>query len=281
MISFQQQILSFPSPFARALSTDKYSKGNSQFSVTQLLSPPQRTFLKLRHHEINSPYGGMMALLGTAIHNILEQNVRPELGERAEERLFTEFIGVKVSGQIDFYENATIMDYKVTGGIQEAAKREHYLQVQMNGLLARRNGWEVNNVGVMYFQRDWKQLQSLNNPGYPKTPFKSFVHPFEEEEALEAFQTTVSDHLAASLGKPRDCSKSEKWQKPDTYAVMKPGASRASRVYDSLSEAEDALKAGQIIQTRSSERTYCEHFCGLKHCCPQYRRESQAPPSEA
>jgi hypothetical protein len=273
MNDYQASLASFPSPFARALQKDHYTKGNSQFSVTQLLSPPQRTFLRMNHEEIKTPYGGMMALLGTAIHNILEANVDESLGERKEVRLHTEILGCKVSGQLDFYEPGAVHDYKCVGGVQEAAKKEHYLQVQMNGYLAKVNGWHVQNVGVMYFQRDWKQLQSLNNPAYPKTPFKSFVHPYEEQEAIDIFHQTVSDHLAATQGKPRPCTQEEKWQKPDTYAIMKVGGSRASKVCDSLAEAESLKKAGQYIQTRRAESTYCEHFCGFKHACPQYKRE--------
>ncbi len=43
-----------PAPFIRALKADTYDNGGSDFSVTGLLSPPQRTFLALDNKEESS-----------------------------------------------------------------------------------------------------------------------------------------------------------------------------------------------------------------------------------
>ena len=272
----KKELVSFPSPFIRAIQNDKYTKGHSKFSVTQLISPPYRTFLKLTNEEIRSPYGSFMALLGTAVHNILEENVDLSAGEMAEVRMFKDFnvVGTQltISGQIDFYEPFTVYDYKITGGVQDEMKPEHYRQVQMNAYLATQNGIKVYNVAVVYVQRDWSYMQSTLNPAYPKTPFKVFVHPYNEMEAIEDFQISIGDHLAASLGNPRPCTDSEMWAKPDTFALMKPGAKRASKVCASYAEAEDLKSSGQFIQTRKGERTFCSMFCGLGHVCPIYQK---------
>jgi hypothetical protein len=55
---------------------------------------------------------------------------------------------------------------------------------------------------------------------------------------------------------------------------MKPDAKRASKVCGSLAEAEAEKKPGQIIQVRKGERTFCDMFCGFKHVCQQFKRES-------
>lgn len=277
MNDFKQDLASFPSPFIRAIKDDAYTKGESQFSVTQLLSPPQRTWLATKMQREESPYGQFHSLLGKAMHYILETYADANNGELSEQRMHAEIMGIKVSGQLDFHENKTIFDYKLTGGIQEKAKPEHYLQVQMNGYLAELNGLEVEHVAVLYIQRDWSYLQSTFNPAYPKTPFKIFLHPYEPQEAIEAFGTTVADHLKASLGQPRECTPTEQWAKSDTFALMKPDAKRASKVCLSMEEALKEQKPGQIIQVRKGEKTYCNSFCGFKEICPQFARENHNP----
>ena len=265
---------SFPSPFLRALKDDKYSKGESDFSCTQILGPPQRTWLATMHERDESPYGSFMALLGTAVHNILEEYCHEDEGEMAEERYFIKVQGHVLSGQLDFYENKTVFDYKVYGGEIEEAKPDHILQVQVNGRLAELNGIEVHSVAIVYVLRDWSYMRSRVNPKYAQTPFKIFVFPYNGELAEKTIQERVALHIEAIKGSPHLCTADEQWRKPDTWAVKKPDAKRASRVYESLEEAESNLKAGQIIETRKGEAVFCRFFCGFAAHCPQHIRET-------
>jgi hypothetical protein len=280
MKDISRELHSFPSPFARAIMKDHYDGGTSMFSVTTLISPPQRTWLKTQGEEMRSPYGSFAAMLGTAMHHIIEQNIDEEAGEIAERRLYTtievEGNSISVSGQIDHWENNTLSDYKLTGGVQDKMKDAHYLQVQMNGLLAERNGIPVDHVSVIYVQKDWSQLRSTFDPNYPQTPFKVHVHSFDRELAVQTFQTTTTDHWNAKQGNPRPCTPDEQWRKETTYALMKPDAKRASKVCDTRGEAEELLKPGQIIVERPGEATYCLHFCGFSHLCPQFKREQMS-----
>ena len=273
-----KQIQSLPAPFARALAADEYSKGASDYTVTQLVSPPQRTWLSSNSEEVRDEYASFMALLGTAIHSILEKYSRPEQGELAEIRNYAKIKvlnqEVTISGQMDYWADNCLYDYKATGGVQEKAKDEHYKQVQMNAWLAIQNGISCEYVGVVYFQRDWKYMQSKVDPSYPKTPIKVFVHPYDAEYAEKLINQTVLEHHSAALGSPRECSKEEQWAKDDTFAVKKPDAKRARRVYDSMAEAEEDLKSGEIIERRAGEKTFCNSFCGFAHCCPQFKKES-------
>jgi hypothetical protein len=275
---FKRQLVSFPTPLMRAILRNDYDRGDSQFSVTQLISAPQRTWLAGKGEKQETPYGAFHAMLGTAIHAVLEKNVDEESGEIAERRLYHDFsIGggfVRVSGQIDFYENKVIFDYKFTGGVQDDMKPEHYKQVQMNGRLAELNGIIIENVAVVYIQRDWSFMQSQVNPNYPQSPFKIFIKDYDQKLASELFAATVADHLMAAQGNPRACTPDEQWAKPDTFALMKPGAKRASKVCYSMAEAEAEKKPGQFIQTRKGERTFCSSFCGYSHLCPQFLREN-------
>ena len=188
--------------------------------------------------------------------------------------MFAEMHGVTVSGQLDFWENQTLFDYKSTRGVQEKMKDDHYKQVNMNAYLASLNGIQTQNVGVVYIQMDWSYMQSTLNPLYPQSPFKIFVHPYDEQLAIDTLDRAIPEHIAALDGKPRPCTREEKWQKDDTYALMKPGAKRASKVCDTRREAEENLKPGQFIQERPGARTFCEMFCGYSHVCGQFKQES-------
>lgn len=275
MINIVQQLTSFPSPFMRAITRDRYSKGDSQFSCTQLINAPKRTWLATKGEKVETPYSSFAALLGTAIHAVLEDNVDPSCGEVAEQRMFYDFpinnTTVRISGQIDFYENRTVFDYKFIGGTQAEMKTDHHKQVQINGLLSEFNGLEVEHVAIAYLQRDWSYMQSTVNPLYPKTPFKIFVTPFDRQFAAKTLSTCVKDHQDALDGNPRDCTDEEMWAKPDSFALMKPGAKRASKLCATMAEAEQEKKPGQFIQVRKGERTFCASFCGFGHICEQYQ----------
>jgi hypothetical protein len=273
---FKRQLQSFPSPFMRAMQNNAYTKGNSQFSVTQLIGPPQRTWLGIDHQKVETPYSSFAAFLGTAMHAVLEANVDPSQGEVAEERMHALLCDAKISGQFDHLEKRCLYDYKTTRGSQDVMKPDHRTQVHANAYLAILNGYEVEHVAVAYIQMDWSYMQSTLNPNYPQSPFKIFVEDYDAKLAEDFFNRAIPEHLAALAGQPRECTRDEKWQKSDSFALMKPGAKRASKVCATRAEAEELLKPGQFIQERPGERTFCQMFCGMKDHCPQFARENAA-----
>jgi len=270
-------IESFPLPLQRALTNDVYNKGDCDFSVTQLIGPPQKTYLKqnLNEEEVVHPYNHIYSMLGTAVHNILENNADPEAGETAEVRLYMDIHGHRVSGQIDLHmkDEKFVNDWKFTGGHQTEMKVDHHKQAQMNGLLAQENGYEVEVVGITYIQRDWSIMRAHSDPNYPQSPINTIVVDYDREFAIAEFSRSVLEHSAALKGSPRPCTKDEKWQSETSYALMKAGGKRASKVCATREEAETLRKPDQIIEEREQVATYCEYFCGLRHVCPQYKRE--------
>jgi hypothetical protein len=280
MKQLAKRIESLPDPLMRALTNSKYDAGDTDFSVTTLISPPQRTYLATIGEKVENVYSSFHALLGSGVHAIIEGNVDEAAGEIAEKRYFMQRQGYNISGQVDYYKDGVITDWKITGGIQEDIKLEHYQQVQMNGYLAEENGLKVELVSVVYYQRDWRYMLSQFQPDYPKSPITVFVAPYDRALAESLFELKIKEHADAFNGNPRNCTEDEKWQKPPTFAVMKPGAQRASRVFDSLADAEKYQKDGQIIQVRKAERTFCQEFCGMKHLCKQFERESMNSSNE-
>jgi hypothetical protein len=274
-----KELMSLPTPFLRLLLDNRYDKGDSEFSTTQLISPPQRTWIKAQgHEEVFSIISSYYAVLGTILHRVIEDYALPEEGEFAEQRIHTTIQDRKVSGCIDLYETdtRTVSDWKFVGGVQTEIKDEHLKQLQINGYLAELHGWTVNHVGIVYFQRDWKTLQALVDHTYPKSGIKPIIVDYDREHGIHLLETTVKEHIDAKNGNPRECTLSEKWQDPPTYAILKNGGKRAINggLCSTLAEAHEKMKPGHFIQHRPAQRTFCEFFCKLKHACPQYKRES-------
>jgi len=102
-----------------ALATrDYYSKGKSDYSVTEIISPPRIQRLRRKHfEEIEQDVSDMLwMLLGTALHVVAE---RSEVsGHTNEERLSAGIDGIILSGAIDLQKDEadgiTITDYKFT-----------------------------------------------------------------------------------------------------------------------------------------------------------------------
>ena len=69
-----------PETIHRVVLKDPYSKGEADFSVTELIDSPQIAYLKAKHDdEVTEDLSDLvMSILGTAIHHILEQGAGPD-----------------------------------------------------------------------------------------------------------------------------------------------------------------------------------------------------------
>jgi len=107
-----------PEPLVTLASKEYYSKGASQYSVTEIMSPPKIKRLREQYNDqIKQDVADMLwNLLGSALHVVMERGVTD--GWTMEERLYKEVDGVTVSGAIDIQqetpEGVVIIDYKFT-----------------------------------------------------------------------------------------------------------------------------------------------------------------------
>lgn len=286
----------------RAISHDSYDRGESDLSTTQILSPPQASYLRKVHGPgEGSIYKNFMSMIGTGIHKALEMAACGD--EIAEHRFYhTWDIGVlneldgsknegttkwTLGGQMDWaFENLTV-DFKVTttasyeikdGGIKE----EHYYQQNINAWLANHddldliNGIWITKGAVLYWFRDWSY--SLAKQGrHPEKPY--MYHEFDILPADEIEQDIIlprmREHAQALAGNPRPCTADERWQKEDSWAVIKFGANRAYRTFPSEWKARacaDKMKKPDdyMIEYRPGECVRCSEWC-LGSVCPQYQ----------
>lgn len=282
-----------PDTFINVIQRPSYSRGNSEISVTEILSPPQLVLLRRRHAddiEIDAA-DQVWSLFGSAVHNILQHG--KDEHHVVEERLFTTFESWRISGAIDLQTfqpdgSVVISDYKVTSAWSvQQEKTEWVDQLNMYAWLVERvKGHPVTALQIIGIVRDWNRREAANKESYPQAPIVTIDIPLWDFEARERF---VADRLALHneanfsvvSGSMPECTPEEMWERPTTYAVMKEGGKRARKVFEVKQEAEAFMadqKGAHFIETREGGRTRCDSFCQVAPFCQQYQsyKESQS-----
>ncbi len=262
----------------------KYEDG--KYSVTSLIKPPQIYQLEKRYQDKieRDVSDGLWMLLGSSVHYILEK-AKPENALK-EERLEVEIEGIKIVGKPDLYtSNETIEDYKVTSCYSFLLGEKPEWTAQLNiyaYLYSEGYGFPVKKAFIHAILRDWMQSKGLQDEDYPKCPFiTSEIEVWSLDRSKDYIKTRIEWHLTNEKfedGMLTDCSQSEKWSRPTTWAVKKKGNKRASRVFDNKQDAEEMVFdfKGNIpleLEERSGEDVRCERFCNAKNFCHQYKRE--------
>ena len=277
-----------------ALATrDYYSKGKSDYSVTEIISPPRIQRLRRTHfEEIEQDVSDMLwMLLGTALHVVAERS--EVLGHTNEERLSAGINGIILSGAIDLQKDdedgVTITDYKFTSAWALMNDKPEWEQQQniYKYLVERVKKKPVKGLKICALIRDWSRRDAQNKPDYPQAPIQVIDIPMWTFDRTEAFiKERVEMHrdskVSADWGDELPlCSDEERWLRPTTYAVKKDGRKTAIRVFDTQDEADALLKEMPekdkgFIEIRKGEAVRCTgNFCGVSQWCSQFQNETK------
>jgi hypothetical protein len=267
--------LELPQPIVDAVRADEYSRGDSDMSVTQLLKPPRITALEAAHaDEIEEDVSDrIFSLLGQCMHTVLERADKTGVCER---RLSVEIEGIKVSGQMDRYEDGTLSDYKLVTAYKFKAPgvpEEYAAQVNCYAHLLRANGHPVKRLEIVGILRDWSKLEAQRDPEYPQRQVVVREVPMWSEAATEKYlRERVILHRQARVKLPL-CSDAERWAKDPTWAVMKEGGKRAVRVYSVEKEAQAhaASATGLHVVFRPGVSVRCGNYCSVAKHCEQHQ----------
>lgn len=266
-----------PDLLAWALEHDNYSKDGADFTTTEILKPPQMTYLAQKHDGQSMPrYKAFMSLMGTGVHNALE-NAAPK-DAIVERRFFQEFVidgeTVSLGGKPDLIHQNLLNDYKVilVNGrpTENEPKKEHWLQGQFNSYLAIRNNVPVSTGCVEYIFRDWNYGMAERQSSYPQTPNQAMpfdLLPLDVIEAMIIERLTL--HVRAKKGINTPCTDEERWKRPDSWALKKPASKRARKLCTSAEEALEHKKQGEEIEFRAGGCIRCDSWCEYSHVCPQ------------
>jgi len=272
-----------PAPVVEAIKAfnASYSKGSADFSATELLKPAWQRRLQIQHASdiVVDASDGVSSLFGSAVHAILEAAAgMPSV--TVEERLFADFNGVMVSGQVDVMtaiEHGTIIDdyktgkaYKIKGGVPDDWVEQENIYAE----LARRNGVEVFGLRVVFICLDWSKAEAARDSAYPQAPIT--VHQVELLSPVAATGLIERRIAAQSTSTPEPCTAEERWQTEDTWAVQKPANKRASKVCTSMDEAEDWVieqkrPSDYAIIERPGTSRRCQDWCSVSEFCSYWQ----------
>lgn len=282
--------LNLPKPIYNALLSD-YKYKEKQFSATSIIGGLKALILQKRHSDkIEVDISEMTNLLfGIALHKVLEES-EEEKDELKEAYLKYELPnGYNISGRFDLYNESekAVKDYKtcVTYKIKLQDFKDWKLQLSIYAWLLNKLGFPTERGEIVYFIKDWKKrelsLSKLKNEYYPETQIgvKKFEFTKQDMEETEKYIinrfNTIERYEQMEDDDIPPCSKEERFNQGDQYAVMKKGKQRAIRVYDSLETAEEHLKIASdttlTIEVRVGRDTKCIDYCNANQFCNYYK----------
>lgn len=269
--------LGLPQPLVDAVTNDPYTKGDADYSVTGLLKPPQIAALERKHwDEIEEDASDRLwSLFGQVVHGILE---RAEREAWPEERLYMDFDGVRVSGQMDRYLLAQdlLQDYKFISldKLREGLPPDFEQQVNLYVYLIRRNGYRVRRAEIVAMLRDWKRGRSKRDPSYPQQGVVIISVPiWPIDRTVQFLHERIKAHEKAKMEIPQ-CSPEDRWATAEGWAVTKHGGKRATKVYPTEKEAINHVEVfgdKYFITQRFSESKRCEGWCRAAPFCEQWK----------
>ena len=278
-----------PEPLVTLASKEYYSKGASQYSVTEIMSPPKIKRLREQYNDqIKQDVSDMLwNLLGSALHVVMERGVTD--GWTMEERLYKEVDGVTVSGAIDIQqetpEGVVIIDYKFTSAWAVMQEKEEWQQ-QLNvykWLVETVKRKKVVGLKICALVRDFNRHETKE--GYPKASIEMVDIPMWDSVTTEAYvRERLNLHrdakVSADFGDELPaCSDTDRWQSETIYAVKREGRKTAIRLFKTIEEANElAEKEKGYVETRLGEPKRCTgNYCGVAEWCEQYQGEINVP----
>ncbi len=264
-----------PAPLVRAVTYSDRQRGESEFTVTELVQPPRIGALRLKHDaELEEDASDRLwMLIGSAAHEVLRRSA-PDC-DMVEQRLKSNVENGSVSGQTDLIDS-DIVDYKLCSiyVVKDGVKPEWEAQINCYRWLAMKNGHQPEAQYIIAIFRDWSLSESKRNSDYPQSqvmvlPVKIWTYEFTEGW----ISGRIARHKAARAGQLPDCTPEETWERPAKWAVKKKGAARATKLYDNeLDAATHAAGSGLELEFRPGERPRCENYCPVSEFCDQYKK---------
>lgn len=278
-----------PEPIFLALQNDKYTPGEADYTPSSLNQPVyQRKLIREHGRDIEEPASGRIwALLGSAVHYMIELAGERSIDYICEKRYYGDIeitLGkFKIGAQVDIYDTSiplshAIFDMKTTSAysVQNGAKAEWEQQLNVQRwCIWKETGEVVKSLNIVAIVRDWHKSK-LHEPGYPQKQVVTIpINVWTFEQTSNWIAGKVYYHESAKLVDPEPCDEFDTWEKAGKWVVRKVGASRATRLYDTESDAKDDLDGrgkGFEMMERKGERIRCAGYCPVSSICPAWAK---------
>ena len=279
-----------PAPLVALLARDFYTKGASQYSVTELMSPPKiRRMREQYDEEMEIDATKLIASqLGTFMHARLEK--KSVEGYTNEERIFHSIDGITISGAVDLQDHTedgiVIIDYKFVKAWSVMKSKEDWV-TQLNiykWLVETVKKQKVCGLKICAIIKDYTAHSTQE--GYPEAEAVMIDIPMWDAVTTETYVRKRLDlHRAAKQAQEfgeelEPCTDEDRWMSETIYAVKREGRKTAIRVFKSIEEATElAEKEKGYVEERKGEPRRCiGDFCGVSKWCKQYQGEINVTP---
>ena len=275
-------VMGLPQAFVDAVSVERHNEKGC-YSATTILHGACETILQERHYdeiEVEAS-DSIWAVFGSAVHSIFEKQ---NTGTEKEAFYSYPVSHSKVTGRVDSYDpqTQTLHDFK-TCAVWKIIYQDFddwYKQGMIYAWLMKKNGVEVKRCEFIALLKDHSKSKAKTDSNYPQLP--TYIYRFDvTEKALEEIEKFIFDKVAelekAELLADEEltpCSKEERWQGEDKFAVMKEGRKTAIKLFDSKEEAEKNMASlgGTYIEERTAEPKKCLDYCTVCQFCPFYKK---------
>ena len=201
-----------PDTLMALATSDNYSKGDADYSVTEIISPARIARLRRKHYtQMTQDVSDMMwQLLGSALHVVAEKGQTE--GYITEERLYAEIDGVILSGAIDIQkvtpQGIEITDYKFTSAWSlRQDKFEWDAQQNIYAYLVRRvKKLPVTKVQICALVRDWSRREAAIKPSYPQSPIVVIDLKMWTNEETEKYIREEKGYVEVRKGESVRCT---------------------------------------------------------------------------
>ena len=275
-----------PDPIVTAVSQDIYSKGASDISISELISPPRaRTLIERHKADITQDVSDLVwSLVGQIGHGILQRS--SALTAMSEKRLITNIDGWRVSGQLDHYtyDSMKLVDWKFTTfwRLKDGVPEEWKEQLNSYAYLLKCNDYPVSSAQILAVYRDWSVSEAGRNPTYPQKQVELFDVPlWPEELQLYFIRRRLELHKQAQDAPEEllpECSPQERWQRRTIFQCIRQGNKKATKVFTNESDAHKFVSSQKVpsefsIVRRLGEPIRCKHYCLAAPFCTQWQKE--------
>jgi hypothetical protein len=239
-----------PEQMVKALTSDRKRPEFGRYGITSLIGSPLRRCLSIKHFDDveEEVSDNLWALLGKAAHYVLESSSSEKV---AEQKLELPYKGVTIVGVLDYYDNGSIIDYKVTSvwSIMLGDKKEWEAQLNCYAWMYAMSGMDVTELAIYAILRDWSKMDYMKDPDrYPPIPFirrKIDLWPLEKTKEYIDGRINLHRQAEALLAENKPipiCTPEERWQRETTWAVAKKESDRATRVLKTEEDCNQYIK---------------------------------------
>jgi len=253
----------------------KYSKGDADISVTELIRPTRQYILMQEYADrIEKKASDMIKMLkGSALDHIIEMGADDDYIVKT--RHIKEMCGWKISGEFDAFEipTKTLYDWKEVNVWEYVfgTKLDKVLQLNIYAWLFSEM-YRIEKLKLGFVYSNWERKKAVTTQGYPQKEILTQEVEFYSVEQTEKYIAEKLFAIEQYLHSQRipDCTDEDRWYRGEKWAVMKHGKKRAEKLFDNAMEAAKmANEGGFYVEHRKGEYARCELYCDVYEFCEQ------------